>query len=168
MRSSTFILMALTLVACKKKPDAPDMMGGAVGSSEEKPAREAAVREMVANFERVYFDFDSDALGGESKDALKANADIMKEHTTIELEIQGHADERGTTDYNIALGQRRAKAVQDYLVGMGVPTSRVRTVSYGEERPAATGSSETAWSKNRRAEFRIMSGADGKVEGTTN
>ena len=81
--------------------------------------------------------------------------------------MQGHTDERGTTDYNLALGDRRANAVKDYLVGAGIGPSRLTIVSYGEELPAASGSNERAWSQNRRAEFVVTWGGEGEVKGTT-
>ena len=90
----------------------------------------------------------------------------MSQFPSITVEVQGHADERGTTEYNLALGDRRAEAVRRYMTHAGVPTARISTVSFGEERPLATGSSEVAWAENRRAEFRVVASAEG-VMGTT-
>ena len=122
---------------------------------------------MVSNFSKVYFDFDASMLNGDSKAALDANAVIMQKYTDVKVEVQGNADERGTTDYNLALGQKRADAVVKYLLARGISASRVKTVSYGEERPAVSGSSETAFAQNRRAEFVITYGAGAPVPGTT-
>ena len=121
---------------------------------------------MVKNFQRVYFDFDSATLADDSKAALAENAGIMAANPDIKIELQGHADERGTTDYNLALGQRRADAVRRYLSAQGVAGSRVTVVSYGEEKPLDSRSFEGAWTKNRRAEFRITWGEG--ATGTTN
>ena len=91
---------------------------------------------------------------------------FLQTHTGLRVEVQGHADERGTVDYNLALGQRRARRVTDWLEASGVPGSRLRTVTYGEELPLVAGNDERAWSQNRRAEFRITSGRS-SVVGTT-
>ena len=100
----------------------------------------------------VHFDFDASSLRGDAKSTLDANMPCYQQLTGA-VRIEGHADERGTTDYNIALGQRRSDAVKQYLVSNGVATGRVNTTSYGEERPVDPGSNESAWSKNRRAEL---------------
>jgi peptidoglycan-associated lipoprotein len=169
----TVLLLGLVLlVGCKKKPPVDE--GGPVDTTpvpvENKPPVATTpehVNQMRANFERVFFDFDSSTLGGDSKAALDDNVRIMLEHNDVKVEVQGHADERGTTDYNIALGQRRAQSVVDYMQAKGVAGSRVKVVSYGEEKPLVSGSSEQAWSQNRRAEFVILYGGDGSVTGTT-
>lgn len=100
---------------------------------------------------QIYFGFDSAGLTGDAKRALADRASCYT-GTSGQVRIAGHADERGTTDYNLALGQRRANAVKTYVTNLGVAGSKVKTVSYGEERPAQRGSSESAWAKNRRAE----------------
>jgi peptidoglycan-associated lipoprotein len=123
---------------------------------------------MAKNFKRVFFELDQVGLDPSSKSALDENVRIMTEHPDIKVELQGHADERGTTDYNLALGQRRANAVRKYMVSTGVGSSRLKVVSYGEERPLSSGSNENAWSKNRRAEFVITWGESGNVHGTAN
>lgn len=103
----------------------------------------------------VYFDYDSDELSPEARATLKQNADWIKEHAQYRIVIEGHCDERGTIEYNLALGQRRAETVRDYLASLGVNSSRLRNLSYGEERPAVPGNGEAAWAKNRRAAFVI-------------
>lgn len=108
-------------------------------------------------FQTVYFDFDKADLRTDGKAALDANYQLLNEFATAVVEIQGHCDERGTIEYNLALGERRAKAAQTYLTGLGVAANRVQTVSFGEERPAVPGHDESAWAKNRRAEFRVIS-----------
>ena len=126
------------------------------------------VTTMAYNFGRVHFGYDQATLDPASKTALAANVEIMQKFPTITVEVQGHADERGTIDYNIALGQRRADTVRTYMTSMGVDPSRVRIVSYGEEVPVSSGHDEIAWAQNRRAEFRITSGTDTRVHGTVN
>lgn len=99
----------------------------------------------------AFFAFDAFTLSTESQDNLAISAAWLKGHPEFRLVIEGHADERGTEQYNLALGEKRANAAKDYLVALGVPAAKIRTISYGEERPFATGSNESAWAKNRRA-----------------
>lgn len=99
----------------------------------------------------AYFAYDSSVLTAESQKKLDAQAEWLKSHGDVKVTIEGHADERGTREYNLALGERRANAVKKYLVTLGVADDRVSTVSYGKERPAVLGSTESAWAKNRRA-----------------
>lgn len=101
----------------------------------------------------VYFGFDSSNLEGDTKEAVKANAEYLKANANVDVQVEGHCDERGGRQYNLALGERRAKAVRDYLVAMGVESKRISTISYGNERPKAEGNDESAWSQNRRANF---------------
>ncbi|MBC98936.1 MAG: peptidoglycan-associated lipoprotein [Halobacteriovoraceae bacterium] len=103
----------------------------------------------------VYFDFNSSSLSSSTRDALESNANFLKENPSVEVQIEGHADERGGVQYNLALGERRAQAVKQYLVSMGVSSSRITTISFGKERPIAFGHTESAWSQNRRANFVI-------------
>lgn len=103
----------------------------------------------------VYFDFDKYDLKDDTVATLKANAAWIKAHPNFRVVVEGHCDERGTIEYNLELGARRAKAVLDYLVNLGVETGRMRTISYGEERPVDPGHDEAAWVKNRRAEFTL-------------
>jgi peptidoglycan-associated lipoprotein len=99
----------------------------------------------------VYFGFDSSELNADGKDTLDRQAAFLNVNPTLVVIVEGHADERGTREYNLALGDRRAVAVRDYLLAKGLNAARIRTVSYGKERPVVAGSNETAWSKNRRA-----------------
>jgi peptidoglycan-associated lipoprotein len=103
----------------------------------------------------VHFDFDKYNLMPETMTTLERHAKWLKEHTTVKLVVEGHCDERGTVDYNLALGERRAQTVKQYLVSLGVASGRLSTISYGKEKPADPRSNETAWAKNRRAEFVI-------------
>lgn len=99
-----------------------------------------------------YFEFDSAVLLPEARAALIGHAEYLR-NASKSVRLEGHADERGTREYNMALGERRANAVRDFLVLQGVSSSKIETVSYGEERPAVSGSGETSWSKNRRVEL---------------
>ena len=101
----------------------------------------------------VYFDYDQSNLTAKSIQALKGVSELMNRNSKISLSIEGHADERGTREYNLALGQRRAESVANYLVANGINRNRLITKSYGEERPLSLGSNNTAWSKNRRVEI---------------
>ena len=105
------------------------------------------------DLEIVYFDYDSASLRPEALAALSRNADKMRTRPEVVFQIAGHCDERGTQEYNIALGERRALSVREHLIQLGVSGDRILTISYGEEMPAVSGSGESAWSKNRRAEF---------------
>lgn len=154
-------------MGCKKKAPEESMSAAPMPVEAPKAAAPAHVQEMAANFSKVFFDFDADGLDASSKAALDANAVLMKTHSDIKIEVQGHADERGTTEYNMALGQRRAEAVRQYMAQSGIAGTRLAVVSYGEERPASSGSYETAWAQNRRAEFRITWGDTTTVQGTT-
>ena len=103
----------------------------------------------------VYYGYDSAELSAEGRGALDANAAVLKKYPAWTVTIEGHCDERGTAEYNLALGERRAVAAQTYLVGLGIPASRVKIVSYGKEFPFDPGHDEAAWAKNRRAHFVI-------------
>ena len=99
----------------------------------------------------VYFGYDSAVLDGNSQTTLSRHAAFLKGNPSLTVTIEGHCDERGTREYNLALGERRAAAARDYLLAQGVDPARIRVISYGKERPVAAGSNETSWSKNRRA-----------------
>lgn len=166
------LVLPLTILGCKdKKPpeiletESPELVQPEAPKPVETPAPEH-VKKLVENFQRVSFDTDSSTLSDDARSALNDNADIMRNHADVVVEIQGHADERGTTDHNLALGQRRADAVRSFLTDAGIDASRIQTKSFGEERPLSSASGEQAWSQNRRAEFRVT-WSDGGVQGTT-
>ena len=102
---------------------------------------------------KVYFDYDDDTLREDSLTDLLSISKLMKENTNYTLLVEGHADERGTREYNLALSERRAKAIEDFLVSLGVSPFNIEVVGYGEEKPVDSSSNESAWSKNRRAEL---------------
>ena len=103
----------------------------------------------------AYFDYDKADLRDDARATLAGNADWLKKYPTVQALIEGHCDERGTSAYNLALGDRRANAARDYLASLGVDATRIKTVSYGKERPGCTESTESCWQKNRRAAFVI-------------
>ena len=127
---------------------------------------EQIIERMVANFQRVYFDVNSSDLNDESRAALDENLEIMQTETQLSIEIQGHADDRGTTEYNVTLGQKRAEKIAQHFTLQGIAESRIRIVSYGEEKPVVQGSSEAIWSQNRRCEFVIVSSNNPDIKGT--
>lgn len=104
----------------------------------------------------IYFDFDSYLLSSAARDTLSRNAEyLLKENMTVKIQIEGHCDERGSGEYNLALGERRAQSAYNYLVTLGVPSDRLSVISYGKELPVANGHDNDAWAKNRRDEFII-------------
>jgi len=155
------LLSALAAVAllgaCSSDPDATGaatgagasggMMGGGAGS-----IRPGSQEDLVANVgDRVYFDTDQSSVRGDGRDILQRQAGWLGRYPQVTVSLEGHADERGTREYNLALGQRRANSARDVLVASGVAGSRIQTISYGKDRPAALGSDDGAWAQNRRA-----------------
>ncbi|MCX6833598.1 MAG: peptidoglycan-associated lipoprotein Pal [candidate division Zixibacteria bacterium] len=108
-------------------------------------------------FQTVYFDFDKYTLRADAKASLDANFALLKEFPDAIVKVEGHCDERGTVEYNLSLGEKRARAVMDYLVGKGIAPAQLSIISYGKERPVDPGHNEAAWGKNRRAEFKVIS-----------
>lgn len=112
--------------------------------------------DLVVNVgDRVFFGYDRYDLSAEARDVLEAQAQWLQQYPALGVTVEGHCDERGTREYNLALGERRANSVKNYLVALGVSPSRVTTISYGKERPAAPGSNEQAWSQNRRGVTKV-------------
>jgi len=105
--------------------------------------------------EDIYFDFDAASLNASAQDVLQRKAMWLRDNQMVSVVVEGHCDERGTTEYNLALGDRRAQSTKAFLVDLGISPSRVTTISYGEEMPVDTGNNEEAWAKNRRAHFSI-------------
>ena len=129
---------------------APEPVGPSV---EEIAAREkAAALKAMAN-EDVYFDYDSAVLTHAAQEVLKNKSMILGKYSGVSVTVEGHCDERGTNEYNLALGERRAESAKNFLVSLGVNSSRLKTISYGEEKPVNAGHDEDAWAKNRRAHF---------------
>jgi|WetSurMetagenome_2_1015567.scaffolds.fasta_scaffold745397_1 peptidoglycan-associated lipoprotein len=124
--------------------------GGGAGASVNSGTGAGMAGPVISD---IFFDFDSAALSSESQEQLKQNAAWMQSHSPAAVIVEGHCDERGTDEYNMALGERRADAAKDFLVRLGVPGSRLTTVSYGKERQFDPGHNEEAWAKNRRDHF---------------
>lgn len=183
------ILAVVAAAACSKKPPAvapTPQQGPNQDSINAEQARrdsiaraDAARRDSIANAQAeadrmraardaatkalqqvIYFDFDSDVLKDDSKAALDAKIGILNASPGVRIRIAGNTDERGSDEYNLALGQRRAASAKRYLTDHGISGDRIDIISYGEERPVATGHDEAAWSQNRRDEFEITAGAD--------
>jgi len=168
------VLLCLLLAAgCAKKPaptpvePAPSetvMPAETVSGVAETGMSESAVSEstmqqteaVMAELQRVHFDFDQFTLSAEARDILMANAAYLQANSSVRVRIEGHCDERGSDEYNLALGERRAQAAKDYLESLGVAADRLETISYGEELPLDAGHDEAAWAKNRRAEFKAI------------
>ncbi len=119
--------------------------------------RERQSRESIEAFknERIYFAYNSSALSYTAREILDRKAEWMRSHPNSSIVIEGHCDDRGTNEYNLALGEKRANTVKTYLMRLNIPGSRLTTVSYGEERPIVFGQDESSWAKNRRAEFAV-------------
>ena len=118
------------------------------------PEMRAAVQQITDG--RVYFAFDKFNVENQYKEMLKQKSDLMKQYPSIRVRIEGNCDERGTQEYNLALGERRARAAYEYLVMMGVNPNQLEMISYGKENPAVQGNNEAAWAKNRRDDFRVI------------
>lgn len=145
----------LMLAACSSNKDG----AGAGTDSTAGQIRPGSAEDLAQNVgDRVFFDTDRSSLGDDARATLQRQAAWMAQYPNLTFTIEGHADERGTREYNLALGGRRANAAKDYLVSLGVAASRLNTVSYGKERPVCLDSSESCWSQNRRAVTVIVSG----------
>jgi len=147
---------APTSAAPAPPPTAPTA-APTMGADDAARARDAARAALTAP---IYFDLDSDALTDADRASLDAKVVILNASAGIKIRVAGHTDERGSDEYNLALGQRRAAAAKRYLTQHGVPDAAIDIISYGEEHPAIDGHDEAAWSKNRRDEFEITAGAD--------
>ena len=119
----------------------------------EAVAREAAGAAFVN--ENILFSFDSSVLSDQAQQILNSKADYLRAKSGVTVTVEGHCDERGTEAYNVALGERRAESVKNFLVDLGISANRLKTISYGEERPIAMGQDEASWAKNRRAQFMV-------------
>jgi peptidoglycan-associated lipoprotein len=149
--------LLLLLVACSSPPEpAPGGPGGpgtggpgGIGSRNNLPGSQQDLETSAGD--RVFFAFDRSDITPEAQQILARQADWLRRYPNVTVTIEGHCDERGTREYNLALGERRAQAVKNVLVAMGIPAARISTISYGKERPAVVGSSEEAYAQNRRA-----------------
>lgn len=143
------------------KEEAPPVAEAAPPVEAAPPAEAAPPPEVPAAVEKglstIYFDFDKSDIRPDAKVTLDENSEWLKNNSGVSIEVEGHCDERGTDEYNLALGERRAGTTKSYLASQGISDARVTIKTYGEERPADSGHNEEAWAKNRRAEFIIAS-----------
>ncbi|HUF89696.1 MAG TPA: peptidoglycan-associated lipoprotein Pal [Gemmatimonadota bacterium] len=141
-------------------PPATDTSGADADAARraEEEARLARERAFGSIQEMIFFDFDRSDLREDARATLQRKAEALRQFPDIRIRIEGHADERGTVEYNLALGERRADAARAYLIDLGIDPDRMTTISYGEERALVEGQNEAAWSQNRRDEFVILGG----------
>ena len=153
---SVFAAAAL-LAACETAPDSTATTGGDGASTSSSASSSTSLAESSPEWfavnvgDRVFFGFDKYDLAGEARRTLELQAAWLKKYPQYKVVVEGHADERGTREYNLALGERRANSVKDYLIALGIDPSRIETISYGKERPVALGHDEESWAKNRRS-----------------
>ncbi|GGG45030.1 outer membrane lipoprotein Omp16 [Caldovatus sediminis] len=146
----TALAAAALLTACAD--DQSQTVSAGAGGAAPGQIRPGSQEDLVANVgDRVFFDFDRSNIRPDQRPVLERQAAWLQRYPEVQVTIEGHADERGTREYNLALGQRRANAARDVLVAQGVSGARIQTISYGKDRPAALGSNEEAWAQNRRA-----------------
>jgi peptidoglycan-associated lipoprotein len=145
----------LLLAACSSAPEMPPAGPGGPGGGPGTGSRgvvPGSQQDLEASAgDRVFFAFDRSDITPEAQETLARQADWLRRYPNVTVTIEGHCDERGTREYNLALGERRAQAAKNVLVAMGIPASRISTISYGKERPAVVGSTEEAYAQNRRA-----------------
>ena len=156
LRNGLLLALALMLLAgfgCAKKQTDDLTPGG-----EEELAMTAQEQQAAMSISSgiIYFEYDSFNLTGESKSILTQKASVMKQFPQLRVIIEGHCDERGTEEYNMALGERRARAAYEYLLKLGVSPNQLQMISYGKDRPAVAGNDEAAWAQNRRDEFKVI------------
>ena len=158
------LMLILASVGCAKKTPAPSPAPPVTQAPEPTPPPPAPAPTETAptqtligsgDFQPAFFDLDSYTLREDARGALDRNAKLLRDNPTVNVTIEGHCDERGTVEYNQSLGERRAQAARDYLVAAGIADSRLQVVSYGKDRPFATGHDEASWQQNRRAHFTV-------------
>jgi peptidoglycan-associated lipoprotein len=172
------VAITVTFGACHKKQPAeqptPQPRAEAAPAARDTAAENASERERLAAeaarrvtesaratlTEMVFFDYDKSELRPDAQDVVNRKVSILLANLSVALRIEGHADERGGVEYNLALSLRRANTVRDYMANFGVDVGRLEVTGFGEERPLDTGSNETAWARNRRAEFQIVRGGE--------
>jgi peptidoglycan-associated lipoprotein len=160
------VAMAAVLQACPKKPDTETtydetrtgMEEGTVpGSSLDQFKRGTLGSAQQGPLQDVHFAYDSYELSDNARELLRMNADWLRENPEAKVEVEGHTDSRGTVEYNLALGAKRATAARDYLVSLGIASERITTISYGKELPICHEETESCWAENRRAHFVVLS-----------
>jgi len=159
--SAFLVTLLLGCAAKKKEPVQPSKPKAEekVKPEEPKPEEEEVIKgeeELKERLQNIYFDFDKYFLRSEAKETLAKNAEYLKANLSVKIKIEGHCDERGTVEYNLALGEKRARSAMEYLINLGIEPKRISIISYGKERPVDPGHNEEAWAKNRRDEFVII------------
>ena len=156
-----FFALSVMLTGCKKPVKTDGTTDAAIGY-QDIPLSERSLEdfleipaELKYVFQTVYFDYNKHNIRSSEAAKLSSIAEWMNDNSSKHLLVEGHCDERGSNEYNLALGEQRSLGIRRYLIDLGVESSRLHTISYGEERPASYGSGEATWSKNRRAEFLI-------------
>lgn len=158
------LAIAVTFVNCRGKQEKPE---DATPTESAAPTTESSAVDSTAmsfdpsgsdsgkidGLKTVFFDYDKSTLSGEAKKVIAGNVEWMKKNAGTKVQIEGHCDNRGSIEYNVALGERRANAVRDYMASLGISGGRLATISYGKEKPLVSSESESAWKKNRRANF---------------
>lgn len=152
------LIMSLALVGCssnakKKDGSASDSVVDDSAMNNPLELNGSSDQNTAGGLQTVYFDFDSSSLSSAGRMTLESNAAYLKDNDNIDIQVEGHCDERGGEQYNLALGERRARAIKDYLSALGVEASRISIISFGKTTPLAFGHDESAWSKNRRGNF---------------
>jgi peptidoglycan-associated lipoprotein len=170
---AVLLMVSVVVSACsKRQPETapaqsnPGTMTRSDGGDREGPANDDAARRSAEEMARrraaleamVFFAYDQSDLSREAQAVLNEKVPLLRETPAIRIRVEGHADERGSLEYNLALGRRRAQSVRDFLTGFGLNASRFEIESFGEDRPLDAGHSESAWSRNRRAAFVVLSG----------
>ncbi len=161
---ATPAMASLLLVGCGSKPKPKTVAAAPVVEKEKAPtvrrteAVKGDLREALLHLRRVHFAFDTDAILPEGRKALEDAATLLKLHPKVQIYIDGHTDERGTSEYNLALGEKRARACYSYLTRLGIPEQRLHIMTFGKEQPWDSGHGDVANAKNRRAEFRLIRG----------
>ena len=158
----SILVLALTIGACGSKKKTDDQGISTTPVSEAPPQIESTPMNFDAagsdsgkinGLETIFFDYDKSSLSGNTKKSIASNAQWMKQNAKTNLQIEGHCDSRGSIEYNLSLGERRAQSVKSYMVSLGIPAARLSVISYGKEKPLVQGESDSAYAKNRRANF---------------
>jgi peptidoglycan-associated lipoprotein len=155
------LVCSIALVGCAKKNklDSADDLGL---NNQNSPATPGSQQDFTVNVgDRIFFDTDSTSIRADAQQTLRKQAQWLNQYSSYRIVVEGHADERGTREYNLALGARRAEATRDYLVSQGVDGSRMKTISYGKEQPVAVCDDISCWSQNRRAVTALKGGPNG-------
>jgi len=156
--TASFFVLLLALSGCQQTASTDGDTRGSGGKDFGVDDGSVVEQESIdlSNFKTVYFDYDRSTIRSDQRPSLQTDAKLINESANLGvITLQGHCDERGSEEYNLALGERRASAVKQYLVDLGVPSSRMRTVSFGEANPAVAGHDESAWKWNRRVDFAV-------------